>query len=89
MNPFLHTKEKKTSYVFNVCLSCSDKIKQIRMGGLKSLARGLNKQAKLNSFRDSWYAAKHKEHPEKTLEQIWEDYWFECDLAANKAGLRD
>ena len=59
------------------------------MGSLKSPARGLAKKAKLDAFKDAWYAAKHKEHPEETLEQIWEEYWFECDLAANGAGLRD
>lgn len=59
------------------------------MAGLKSLARGLAKKAKLDAFKDAWYAAKHKEHPEKTLEQIWDDYWFECTLAANAAGLRN
>jgi len=58
------------------------------MAGLKSLARGLNKKAKLDAFNDAWYAAKHKEHPEKTIEQIWEDHWYECTLAANAAGLR-
>jgi hypothetical protein len=60
-----------------------------RMGGLKSLARGLNKKAKLDAFKDAWYAAKHKEHPEKTMDQIWKDYWFDCTLAANAAGLRN
>ena len=59
------------------------------MAGLKSLARGLSKKAKLDAFQDAWYAAKHKEHPEKTMDQIWEDHWYECTLAANAAGLRN
>jgi hypothetical protein len=58
------------------------------MGGLKSLARGLAKQAKLAEFRDAWYAAKHVENPTKTIDEIYAEYWFECDLAANAAGLR-
>ena len=58
------------------------------MGGLKSLVRGLDKKAKLDAFKDAWYAAKQKEHPEKTFDEIDDEYWFECMEAANAAGLR-
>jgi hypothetical protein len=58
------------------------------MAGLKSLARGLGAQAKLSAFRDAWYAAKHASNPTKTIDEIYAEYWYECDLAANAAGLR-
>jgi hypothetical protein len=58
------------------------------MAGLKSLSRGLDKKAKLDAFKDAWYAAKQKEYPNKTFDQLFDEYWFECMEADNAAGLR-
>lgn len=55
--------------------------------GLKGLAKGLKKVAKLNAFRDEYLAAKQALHPEMDLGDLYEKYMLDMNRAAAAAGL--